>query len=98
MLLDDSVNLGLTYFDAKLENEINGFVFDPTSGGFTAGNIDGESRRQGAELEMGYSPNDQFSLKLAYTYIDATQEDAGGQDAIEVRRPEHIGSLSANYV
>lgn len=97
-LLDNSVNLGLTYFDARLENEINGFVFNPASGGFTADNIDGESQRQGAELEIGYSPNDQFNLKFAYTYIDATQEDATGQDTIEVRRPQHIGSLSASYV
>lgn len=45
---------GATYFDEQLEDEINGFFFDPTLGGpfggFTAVNMDGESERRGVEL------------------------------------------------
>lgn len=95
--LDDKLDVALTYFNADLENEINGFVFDFNSGGFTADNIDGKSERSGVEFEAGYSPNEQFNLKATYTYVDATQEDFAGKDVTEVRRPEHSGSLSMNY-
>ena len=95
--LNDSVDFALTYFQADLENEINGFVFDAGTGGFTSANIDGESNRKGAELELYYSLSEQFSIKTAYTYLDATQDNATGRAIIEVRRPEHTGSLVMNY-
>lgn len=96
-LLDDKLDLALTYFDADLENEINGFVFDSGTGGFTSANVDGESERSGVELELGYSHSEQFDLKATYTYLDATQEDFNGSDITEVRRPEHTGSIAMNY-
>ena len=96
-LLNDKLDLALTYFDANLENEINGFVFDFGTGGFTSGNVDGESERKGVELELRYAQSEQFDLKATYTYLDATQQDFNGSDVTEVRRPEHTGSLTMNY-
>jgi len=40
---------GLTLYRDHLADEINGFLFDPDLGGFTAGNDDGTSKRHGIE-------------------------------------------------
>lgn len=93
----EKLQVDITYFNADLENEINGFVFDAASGGFTSANIDGESNREGVEFELAYQPAERLNFKASYTYLDATQEDSSGDDATEVRRPEHSGSLSASY-
>ena len=72
-----------TYFDNRLADEIDGFVFDPAHGGFTADNRDEKSRRRGAEI--GYF--DTFgSLEVSahYTYLDASESDHP-----EIRRPRH---------
>ena len=96
-LLNEKVDLALTYFDATLENEINGFIFDFGTGGFTSGNVDGESERKGVEMELRYAQSEKFDLTATYTYLDATQPDFNGSDVTEVRRPEHTGSLTMNY-
>ena len=96
-LLNDKLELAATYFNADLENEINGFVFDAGTGGFTSGNIDGESKRKGVELAFGYNQSERFDLRATYTYLDATQQGFNGSDVTEVRRPEHTGSLTMNY-
>jgi len=92
---------GATYFDEQLEEEINGFFFDPALGpfgGFTPVNTDGESERQGVEMILTAIPLEGFSLKGAYTYTDSTQPDeVTGQDVREIRRPEHVASLAGNY-
>ena len=95
--LGDKLKVGLTWFEADLTDEINGFVFDPVTFGFTSANIDGESNRQGAELTVDYQPGDRLLLSASYTYLDATQEDFAGADVQEVRRPEHSGSIAINY-
>ncbi|NNL86920.1 MAG: TonB-dependent receptor, partial [Myxococcales bacterium] len=46
-LFAGAATFGLTYFEADLEDEIDGFVFDPTSFLFTAENILGRSEREG---------------------------------------------------
>ena len=91
-----SSTLSLTYFDAELEDEINGFLFDATNGGFTARNGDGISHREGAELSFAAPVNDNVSLQASYTYTDATQPGAVG-DVNEVRRPRHIASLNLSW-
>lgn len=96
-LFNDKLDLAMTYFNADLENEINGFIFDAGTGGFTSGNIDGESKRKGVELAFGYTQSERFDLKATYTYLDATQQDFKGSDVTEVRRPEHTGSVTMNY-
>lgn len=80
-LLDETLVLDLTYFDAELENEIQS-VFP------TVINGEGLSERSGVELGFSYRPFPGTLMRGAYTYTDA--EDPGG---VEVRRPEHTGSL-----
>lgn len=87
----------LTFFAADLEDEINGFVYDAAAGGFSADNIDGESKRQGVELELSYQATDSFRLAGHYSYVDSTQDDSNGEAHNEIRRPRHSGSLSAIY-
>ncbi|MGH8579071.1 MAG: TonB-dependent receptor [Gammaproteobacteria bacterium] len=101
-LFQGRLTAGATYFDEQLEDEINGFFFDPTLGGpfggFTAVNMDGESERRGVELILAALVSEGLSLKGAYTYTDSTQPDEmTGRDVREIRRPEHVASLAANY-
>jgi vitamin B12 transporter len=64
---------------------------------FTARNRDDESSRKGIEAVLESRPGKSISLTATYTYTDATEEDASGQDMAEVRRPRHMASVSANY-
>ncbi len=97
-VLDGRISLGLTYFNAKLENEINGFVFDPMTFAFTAENINGTSDRQGVEAALDASLTETLGLKASYTYTDSTQPDSSiGRDVDELRRPSHLGSVSLNW-
>ena len=91
-----AVDFGLTYFNARLDDEINSFVFDPGSGRFTAANIVGTSRRQGVEATFAAALADDVSLQGTYTYTDATQP-SGNAMIDEVRRPRHIGSISLDW-
>ena len=95
--MDDRLDLSLTWFEADLENEINGFAFSPMTFGFTSTNVDDESDRQGAELTLSYIATERFSIKANYSYLDATQDDFSGNAITEVRRPEHTGSVSMDY-
>ena len=88
------VTVSATLFDAELENEINGFVFDAESGGFTSGNMDGTSQRQGLELSTSGILSDNLSLNAAYTYIDSVESDGAGGFRDEIRRPRHTASLN----
>ncbi len=95
-LMDESLDLAATYFNANLKDEINGFVYNFATGGFTSANIEGESDRSGFELEMEYKSGGPWDLRATYTYLDANQQSAAGKVS-EVRRPEHSGSLAFNY-
>ncbi len=92
-LADDKVTLSATYFDEYLDNEINGFAFDPALGSFTAVNLTGLSDREGLELSLVTAVSDNLDITANYTYLDATDPD--GND--EVRRPRHTSALNANY-
>lgn len=81
----------ITHFDTTLENEINGFVFDPTSGGFTAQNIDDTSTRKGFEMSL-YGDWQNISWKASYAYLEAK-----ASSEIELRRSRHSGSATLNY-
>jgi vitamin B12 transporter len=96
-LLEESLVLGAAWFDQQLEDEIDGFVFDPNSGLFTAVNKTNDSDRQGLELTASGQWNEAFSLNASYTYLDANETDASGARVPETRRPEHMASLNANY-
>lgn len=90
--LDGRLTTDLTYFQADLDNEIDGFFFSPEIGGYTAVNEDGESRRRGIEATLTAELTDIWSLDASYTYSDAEE---GDQRIREVRRPLHTGSVNA---
>jgi len=87
----------LAYFDQDLQDEIDGFVFDPETFLFTALNKDSDSSRKGIEAVFDTRLAKSFTLTASYTYTDATEMDAMGQPVREVRRPKHMASVSANY-
>jgi len=95
-LLDGRIGLQLTYFNQDLQDEINGFVFDPDTFLFTAANMPGESSRRGVELAAVARPAAALELGGTYTYTDTTEENDQGQETDELRRPRHSGSLYAN--
>jgi len=94
---NDRYQLQMTYFDQNLEDEIDGFVYDPDSFLFTAQNKDTDSKRKGVETTFDMRLGQFFTLVANYTYTDAKEENAQGQNVREVRRPKHMASLAANY-
>jgi vitamin B12 transporter len=95
--LDDKLNLGLTYFNEKLLDEINGFFFDLTTFTTTAINENGASRREGIELVSHLTVGQNLSFSGNFTYLDATQPDGFGGFEKEVRRPSYIANVNSNY-
>ena len=96
-LLDGALQLNGTVFRQDLENEINGFVFDPDTFLSTAENMNGTSDRNGIELAARWLFGNGFDLAASYTYTDATEQDIAGNDVRELRRPRHAGSFSLGY-
>jgi vitamin B12 transporter len=94
---DSQYRLQLAYFDQDLQDEIDGFVYDPESFMFTAQNKDTDSQRKGVEAIFDAYLGRSFTLGISYTYTDATEKDAAGQSVQEVRRPKHMASVAANY-
>ncbi len=92
-----NASVAATYFDEQLEDEIDGFVFDPASTFFTAANRPGKSERSGVELRLTADLSDAIDLSANYTYLDSTERQALGQEVDETRRPKNMFSLSLNY-
>ncbi|MEM6514329.1 MAG: TonB-dependent receptor, partial [Pseudomonadota bacterium] len=88
---DGAANIDVAIFKQDLEDEINGFVFDPVTFLTTAENRSGTSRRDGVEVSGNWMASDSLDLGFHYTYTDATDDTAR-----EVRRPKHAGGLSAS--
>jgi len=95
--VDKQYQFQLVYFDQDLQDEIDGFVFDPDTFLFTAQNKESDSSRKGIEAIFNTHLGRSFTLAASYTYTDATEKDAMGQSVREVRRPEHMAGVSANY-
>jgi vitamin B12 transporter len=95
--LDGALALQLTLFQQDLRDEIDGFVFDFDTFLATAENKDGKSERSGVELSSQWQVNERFGLGASYTYTDAAEQNATGEDVRELRRPRHAGSLSVNF-
>jgi vitamin B12 transporter len=93
-LLSGALTVSATLFDAELENEINGFVSDPSGNGFTSANKESASQRQGVELTAIGTLSDSLSLNAAYTYTDSVESDGAGGYQDEVRRPRHTASIN----
>ena len=87
----DKAMFDITYFSAKLEDRINGFVFSGT--GFTAENLSGISRREGVEFSGNAMLSDDLTLAFNYTWLNAS--DAGGNQV--VRRPRHQANARMHY-
>ena len=97
LLLDSAVEIQLAVYYQNLDDEINGFVFDPDTFLFTAENIDGDSIRKGVEAAATFNLTENLSFGGSYTYTDSTQNDRSGDDVPELRRPRHSGSLNTSF-
>ncbi len=84
--------VGVTYFNEHLTDEIDGTFFVPATASLTAVNRSGTSKRRGVEINgrVDFTPN--IGVHGTYTYLDATEEN-GGLRLDEIRRPRHQGSL-----
>jgi len=96
-LLDDALELQFSVYYQDLQDEIDGFVFDPDTFLFTARNIDGDSTRKGVEASATLILTEQLSFLGSYTYTDSRENKESGNDMRELRRPRHTGSLSGRY-
>jgi vitamin B12 transporter len=94
---DSRVTLSAVYFDQTLEDEIDGFVFDPDSFLFTAVNKDSDSRRQGVEIVFDWQVLNDLDIAANYTYTDTSETGLDGMNLDELRRPRHMASLNAQY-
>jgi len=95
------LTLGAAWFNQTLEDEIDGFVFDPNTFLFTAANRDEKSHRKGIELILNGELSETLSIDASYTYVDATERtsnaDGSNNEIREIRRPRHMASLVANF-
>ena len=96
-LRSESLSIAATYFDERLEDEIDGFVFDTETFLFTAANRPGKSRRQGIELQLTASPHDKLDLAASYTYTDSTELASLGAEVDELRRPKNMLAVNLNF-
>ena len=94
---DGRYQFQLAYFDQDLQDEIDGFVYQPASGLYTAINKDNQSNRQGFETILDARFSQDLTFSASYTYTDATETDAAGNSAEEVRRPKHKANFAINY-
>jgi vitamin B12 transporter len=81
----------ISIYSAQLEDEINGFVFVPDLGTFSADNVDGESERDGVDLELNWQTS-YGNFAASYSYLDAQQTNADITTR-ELRRAQHQGAL-----
>jgi vitamin B12 transporter len=88
-----NLTLSATLFDAELENEINGFVYDPATYAYTSANMDALSERAGVEFSTAGNLSDSLSLSAAYTYTDSKD----GDSKKEVRRPKNTASVNLGW-
>jgi vitamin B12 transporter len=90
--VSDTLSFQLTAFHQDLENEINGFAYNPDTYEVTAENMQGTSKRDGVELSAHWSMSENFGLNASYTYVDSSAENVR-----EIRRPRHSGSVDIDY-
>ena len=93
-----ALTVDLSYFNERLEDEINGFVFDPATFLFTADNQVGTSHREGVEFSLGGDLTDWFTVAASYTYTDSDEPDGVGGSQRELRRPQNRLSLNLNFI
>lgn len=91
-------NADITYFRERLDDEIDGFVFDIDSGLFTADNLNGNSRRGGVEIEAQATLTPYLNASATYTYTDSREPNDEGGRSRELRRPRHMASVNVNQL
>jgi vitamin B12 transporter len=96
--LDGALQVQATLFRQDLEDEINGFVFDPDTFLSTAANMAGESDRSGVELATRWNTGHGVDVGASYTYTDTTEQNFAGNSVRELRRPRHAGSVSLGFL
>lgn len=91
-LWNDRANIGITYFHARLEDEIvvTGFPSTP-------GNLGSTSRRQGVEINTSANLTEDLDISAAYTWLDATQANTSGIQINELRRSRNTANINLNY-
>ena len=82
----------------RLQDEIDGFVFDPNTFLFTSANRLGKSDRRGVEVSFNADVLENLDLSAGYTYTDSTERTSLGDKFDEVRRPKNMFSINLNYV
>jgi vitamin B12 transporter len=87
-VLEERLQLGATWFDATLRDEII-TVFGPVT---TTANAGTDSTQRGLELFADGRLSDAWSLAAAYTYLSAKQN-----GSTELRRPKHTASLNLTW-
>jgi vitamin B12 transporter len=87
-----SASIQIAVFRQTVEDEIDGFVFDPETFLFTAENLDTTSERSGVEFGAWWTVSESLDLSMNYTYTDATEN-----GATELRRPRHAGNATIDY-
>lgn len=87
---DRRVQIDVTYFDATLEGEIS--LACPAFPVCSPVNLATDSHQKGVEVSGRLRLNDGWSVNAAWTWLDADQN-----GAVEIRRPENIGSLTLNW-
>ncbi len=85
------IGLSLVYFNANLNNEIDGFVYDPAHMGFTSRNLAGKSHRSGLEVTVEVERGS-HSLDINYSVIKSTQSGLR-----EIRRPRTLGRINYTF-
>ncbi|NMH60385.1 TonB-dependent receptor plug domain-containing protein [Alteromonas ponticola] len=90
--LSPSLQGQVSVYQAELQDEILGFVFDPASGLMTAQNAAFNSDRSGLDSEMSFDWG-ALTWRATYSYLDASQG-ADNAEQVELRRPRHSGGIS----
>jgi len=90
-------SLQLAYFDQDLQDEIDGFVYDPGIFMFTARNKQSNSHRKGVEAILDLKLGKSLTVGASYTYTDASEKDSNGRTVSEARRPKHVAGVFAAW-
>ena len=94
-VLDNRMQLSATYFNSKLDNEIDTdwSSCDENWSNCSLYNNSQKSNRKGLELSSSFAVSDVMQASAAYTYTDSKS----GSGADEARRPKDIASLNISW-
>ena len=87
------ITMELQGYAAHLENEINGFVFDPVDFVYTANNDPRRSKQRGYDAKINWQPSEALTLEAFYGRLNATD----GNSLDELRRPRTTGFFAIAY-